>query len=212
VIFFVDFRSRNVILSGHSREDLANVDHSPKTRRLFCQVQAALNHRLRSSSGSIARRCPGRSGENMGREVRRVPANWHHPKDSTGNYIPMHEHFTYEPEEVAEGLRGGWLQGDPPHYGVPVMPDWPESERTHYQMYEDCSEGTPISPVKSSPEELAHWLADNRASAFGNMTATYEQWLRVCLGGSAPSMIVTNGQIKSGVAGADDIAKAKGGR
>jgi len=45
-------------------------------------------------------------------------------------------------------------------------------------MYETCTEGTPISPAFATPEELARWLADNEASAFGGMTASYEGWLR----------------------------------
>ena len=121
----------------------------------------------------------------MGREVRRVPATWEHPKDASGNYVPMHEHFTYNDEEVEEGLRDGWLSGSPPHYDVPVMPQWPDSERTHYQMYEDTSEGTPISPIMESPETLARWLVDNHASAFADNTASYESWLAVCRGGFA---------------------------
>jgi len=56
-------------------------------------------------------------------------------------------------------------------------------------MYENTSEGTPISPPFETPEELARWLADNNASAFGGMTATYEQWLATCKGLYAPSMV-----------------------
>lgn len=113
----------------------------------------------------------------MGREVRRVPANWEHPKDENGHYIPMHQHFIYNENEVEEGLREGWLIDEPPNYGCNLMPNWPDSERTHLQMYETTTEGTPISPVMDPPENLARWLADNKASAFGDRTATYEQWL-----------------------------------
>ena len=28
-----------------------------------------------------------------------------------------------------------------------------------------------------TPEELAHWLEDNKTSQFADMKATYEQWL-----------------------------------
>jgi len=81
------------------------------------------------------------------------------------------------------------------------MPEWPESERTHIQMYETCSEGTPISPVMDDPEKLAHWLADNGASAFGGMTATYEQWLATIQQGFAVSLVYSpGGGIQSGVA------------
>ena len=113
------------------------------------------------------------------REVRRVPANWKHPKDQNGYYIPMYEHFPCNKEEIAEGLRDGRLKNNPPNYGRNVMPQWPKSERTHYQMYESVTEGTPISPVMKTPEILARWLADNNASAFGDIGATYEQWLAI---------------------------------
>jgi len=81
------------------------------------------------------------------------------------------------------------------------MPNWPESERTHYMMYEDTSEGTPISPAFATPEELAQWLADNGASAFGDMTADYDHWLRVARGGWAPGMVMQGGRLESGVQG-----------
>ena len=79
------------------------------------------------------------------------------------------------------------------------MPDWPEEIKTHYMMYETCSEGTPISPAFKTPEELARWLADNNASAFAGQGASYESWLRICKGGYAPSAIIMNGKLMSGV-------------
>jgi hypothetical protein len=150
----------------------------------------------------------------MGREVRHVPPNWQHPKDSRGHYIPMHGRSFYktltEWEEGSakwsEGLRKNYATGewvpkpvgltdtfvewsgprpDASHY----MPNWPESERTHIQMYEDCTEGTPISPVMDTPEHLARWLADNGASAFGDDTARYEAWLATIRRGWAVSAV-----------------------
>ena len=123
----------------------------------------------------------------MGREVRRVPAHWQHPRDDYGHYIPMEAHFCLTPKEIEEGVRNGWLQDSPPHYGCAIMPDFPAAERTHHQMYETTSEGTPISPILATPEALAQWLADHKASAFGPMTATYEEWLAMIHDGSAPS-------------------------
>ena len=81
------------------------------------------------------------------------------------------------------------------------MPEWTEEEATHYQMYESTSEGTPISPVMSSPQLLAKWLADNRASAFAGMTADYDHWLKVAEGRSALSAVILNGRLESGVQG-----------
>lgn len=135
----------------------------------------------------------------MGRTVRRVPRDWRHPRDSSGNYIPTYEKFTYTPEEVKEGLQGGWLSGQPPHYNLPIMPQWSDDERTHYQMYEDCTEGTPISPVMESPESLARWLTDNDANAFAGRTATYEEWLAAIRAGWTVSAVITDDGLISGV-------------
>ncbi len=148
----------------------------------------------------------------MGREVRMVPKDWEHPTRSDGHPKPLQDgSFT---ADIAEWLteRNAFMRGErvdgtplPPeaagcsfkewHGSRPLkrdyMPDWPESERTHYQMYETCSEGTPISPVMETPEELARWLTDNEASAFADMTATYEQWLATIKRGWAVSAMWT---------------------
>ncbi len=143
----------------------------------------------------------------MGREVRRVPANWVHPKIDRGNgrlgYQPMHDRsYAVDAAEWKEAL-AAWERGErreenrhleyweyeggPPDRAY-YRPEWTEEERTHFQMYETTSEGTPISPVMATPESLARWLVDNNASAFAGQTASYESWLRVCLGGYAPSV------------------------
>lgn len=150
----------------------------------------------------------------MGREVRRVPKDWQHPKQENGRYRPLHGHsyshavaeWDEEYAQWQKGLKRGygaekWVPREAEqlnmHYSdwsgrrpddADYMPDWPASERTHYQMYENTSEGTPISPVMDDPEQLARWLADTGASAFAGMTATYEEWLRMIVGpGWAPS-------------------------
>ena len=153
----------------------------------------------------------------MGREVRRVPENWEHPKDAQGRYISLSEDYNRRREEWDEGkekweqgLRddwmGGWKEiseedrelsyeewsGERPE-AKDYMPEWSESEKTHLQMYETCSEGSPISPVMATPEELAHWLADNEASAFGGMTASYEAWLATIKIGSSVSAVAGPG-------------------
>lgn len=161
----------------------------------------------------------------MGREVRRVTASWQHPKNAAGWYVPLHDGCTYwndlkswdeESALWAQGLRRDY--GDDsktvPHgEGVPFsewngerpdkadyMPVWTDAEADHLMMYESVSEGTPVSPAFKTPEELAHWLADNGASAFAGETASYEQWLRVCQGASAPSAAIVGGSMVSGVA------------
>lgn len=163
----------------------------------------------------------------MGREVRMVPANWQHPRAEDGRYVPLlGTSFARAAAEWDEGSAkwsagmircwGGLADWEPippecsessfvDYAGErPVesdyMPDWPESERTHFQMYEDTSEGTPISPVMPDAESLARWLADSGASAFAGMTATYDQWLATIRRGWAPSAVIGDGAIASGVA------------
>lgn len=87
------------------------------------------------------------------------------------------------------------------------MPEWPAEQRTHLMMYENTSEGTPISPAFATPEELARWLTDNGASAFGTMTAGYDHWLAVAKGGWAPSMVISGGVMMSGVEALADATK-----
>jgi hypothetical protein len=57
-----------------------------------------------------------------------------------------------------------WEDFDPP-----AGPGW--------QVWETTSEGSPITPVFATPEELARWCADNAASIFGSDTLPYEEWL-----------------------------------
>jgi len=69
-------------------------------------------------------------------------------------------------------------------------PEWKpgrEEAGIGWQMWQTTSEGSPISPVFATPEELARWLADMGANAGADTTATYEQWLAMTQPGSAPS-------------------------
>jgi hypothetical protein len=169
----------------------------------------------------------------MGREVRRVPKDWKHPRKDNGNYQPLFEggymqklkDWNKGKKKWDEGLVEDWGGGkdawkdksedlknmtysewnNPAPEKEHYMPDFKEEEKTHIQMYEDTSEGTPISPVLETPEELARWLADNKASAFAGRSATYEQWLATIDRGSAPSAIVSNGVVKSGVEASENL-------
>ncbi len=136
----------------------------------------------------------------MGRQVRKVPADWRHPKHTvTGDFIPMHERFPYNEAETAEGLREGWLDDQEPFMGLNVMPQWPADERTHFMMYETTTEGTPISPAFATAEELARWLADNKASAYADITASYDAWMAMINAGDAPCFGIVEGVLITGV-------------
>jgi hypothetical protein len=140
----------------------------------------------------------------MGREVRMVPKDWEHPIDNDGLLIPLLADYQRDARDflakaIAEGLEEAvdyfGCTPDKSHY----MPELAEGEVGYYCMYENTSEGTPISPSFATPEELARWLADNNASAFGGSTASYEGWLRVAKGACAPSCVVIDGQFVNGV-------------
>ncbi len=160
----------------------------------------------------------------MGREVRRVPADWVHPqregipdepqplfdrpftevvkewKEQFLAWEAGHNYGFNRPRAKDETEEFWEYDGGPPDRAY-YRPDWPEETRTHYQMYETTSEGTPISPVMETPEALARWLVDNNASAFADETAGYEAWLRVARGGYACSAVVTTQGLASGVEG-----------
>ncbi len=112
----------------------------------------------------------------MGREVKRVQPDFSWPLHETwkGFLDPTGEYEdSWEPEDPPTGE--GW------------------------QMWETTSEGSPISPVFSTPEELAKWLSDTGASSFGRMTATYDEWLGMIKVGWAPSAVLHDGVLESGV-------------
>ncbi|MBB3454234.1 hypothetical protein FHT86_002490 [Rhizobium sp. BK313] len=162
----------------------------------------------------------------MGRDVRRVPANWEHPRytiedapdepwvgsvrclladypeavarwDERAEKWPLVKDFRNGGWKPYEGEKQSFVdyagpRPDPKNY----MPVWPTDECTHLMMYETTTEGSPISPSFATPEELARWLTDNEASAFGNQLADYEFWLRVA-GGATSVAMVTNGKLTS---------------
>jgi len=147
----------------------------------------------------------------MGRELRKVPKEWNHPKREDGTFIAIFESSYDERAKDWDKECADWDSGKFPDYASEenkklsysewngdrpekddYMPSWTDDVATHYMMYETTSEGTPISPAFETPEELAKWLHETGASSFATRTASYKSWLRVCKGGYAPSAIVTD--------------------
>lgn len=148
-------------------------------------------------------------------EVRRVPKDWKHPKDEAGEFIPLLSgNFK---EQLKSWLKGKqqwdlgfylrnkkWVKKTPDITGTyedwdsecpkeeDFMPGFLEAEKTHYQMYEESTEGTPISPVMETPEALAHWLADNNASAEQRLAIINKGW-SVCMVLHISSALKTKG-------------------
>ena len=126
----------------------------------------------------------------MGREVRKVPADWEHPRrglypGGSINYQPMLDQ-SYE-----EALNDSPDHAPDPDY---CRPDWTEEERTHFQWYETVSEGSPLSPPCRSLEGLALWLSLNPTPDGSVPPMPYEDWLNVVSAGSVPSMVMMPGE------------------
>lgn len=157
----------------------------------------------------------------MGREIRRVPPDWQHPRNALGHYEPLHDR-SYEAAlaEWTEGKRK-WDAGEDPHRAqhpkstweawsgaAPnpdyYRPDWPAESATAFQVYETVSEGTPVSPVLATHDDLIHWLV-NDGSGMGiggvRQPMSREAAERFANAAWAPSMILTPGKgVRSGLA------------
>jgi hypothetical protein len=137
----------------------------------------------------------------MGREIRRVPKGWQHPKDErTGRYIPLHDH-DYESaarewiadlmawENGANVLPSGsdvaWSRehsryfweyaGGPPDEEL-CRPKWSADEATCYQVYETVSEGTPVSPVFDTLDAMVSWLVSEGYSQLAAERFARDGW------------------------------------
>lgn len=103
-------------------------------------------------------------GVTMGREVRRVPPDWEHPRDARGNFLPMYdesfEHAlrVFKEERAAHERSNVFFAGCIPDEPGLYRPDWPDEARTAWQVYETTSAGTPVSPVFACREDLEHWI------------------------------------------------------
>lgn len=132
----------------------------------------------------------------MGREVRRVPRDWQHPRDELGEFIPL---FDGDQKTAAEQWLWeliAWERGDDHRgkYGCrwfwewdggpPLGPDErgghmfkePRDDLTHLMLYESTTEGTPLSPPFETLEEIADW-AETNATTFAAIKATRDEWL-----------------------------------
>lgn len=66
--------------------------------------------------------------------------------------------------QKAKELYENWTEYDPPI-------------GEGFQLWENTSEGSPITPVFESLELLCEWCEKNEVSVFGNHTATKEEWI-----------------------------------
>lgn len=140
----------------------------------------------------------------MAYEIRKVPAQWQHPKDENGEYVGLFESSRFkrdtqrwdeENDMWSKGMRSDgrnqyvaiepkyqhmsyvqWTQQRPvpEHY----MPQWRNEERTHFQVYEDVTEGTPVSPVFDKAIDLLNWVIEANAKEGQDPAAEADFWKR----------------------------------
>ena len=155
----------------------------------------------------------------MGREIRKVPPHWEHPRYTAddapyrvraGEYKPLWKgDFEQEKREWLDNLALWEANKHPAQLdGTPNLPrdwwDWDsdppkrsdyvpytEADATWVQMYETVSEGTPLSPPFATTDELVDWMCSNK-DFWGNGPRTREQAERFVKGGWAPSFIVSS--------------------
>ncbi len=121
----------------------------------------------------------------MGFELRRVPINWEHPKKGNSYYHPMYEENYLDALDSWIENNELWNKGKHPcqdkssrmfefaknyryyaeYDGNPPDIEYyntyydPETS-TWFQLYENVSEGTPVSPPFSTKEELVNYLVE----------------------------------------------------
>jgi hypothetical protein len=141
----------------------------------------------------------------MGREIRRVPTNWVHPKaEDRDGYRPLFDrpyskaisewienHLLWEAGKHPDQLGGTGKKyrfyaewdGNAPKVER-YRPEWTSEEATWYQVYETVSEGTPVTPPFATREELVEYLVlngdfwDQKRRAEGNCQMPCQPWPR----------------------------------
>jgi hypothetical protein len=124
----------------------------------------------------------------MSREVRPVALDWEHPlgegaySDGSPRYIPLFARSAMRfhlddraahPEDYEDGI-------DPADY----MPELREGTPYGWQLYETVTEGTPLSPVFATKEDLAAWMSSPAADRERVSPAVAAKFIEA---GSAPS-------------------------
>lgn len=155
----------------------------------------------------------------MGREIRKVAAGWWPPMErverrtgfglieSVLTPIPQFDRSLREAQEAWDAEAAAFVPNDEcstyaewdgerpddPRY---YRPDWTDEERTHVQLYETVSEGTPLTPAFATPAELVTYLCTIGPSWGGPWTReTAERFVEI---GWAPSFVVSSAGITPG--------------
>lgn len=160
----------------------------------------------------------------MGREIRRVPPNWEHPKKERFDIIErryvqdyqsmfdrpfgptMDEWYTEwkaweagtHPDKAGHDMPYWEWSGGPPD-PLYYRPDWKEGEATWFQVYQTVSEGSPVTPPFATREELIDYLVthgDFWDQKRGDGTWSRQNAESFVNAGWAPSMTIQNGELR----------------
>ena len=156
----------------------------------------------------------------MGREIRRVPPNWVHPKDDSGVDQPMFDMTFMDAAKQWKEDFAAWERGERSSYfeerdGEPYefweynenppnrkyYRPWADQEATWFQLWQTVSEGSPVSPPFATMEELIQHLAkhgDDWDAKRGHGGWGVDRARAFCADGWAPSMAITDGKIMEG--------------
>jgi hypothetical protein len=130
----------------------------------------------------------------MGREVRPVALDWEHPcepgtySDGSPRYRPL-----FSRESLRHRLEWRAEHPDDEDEQEPVdlndyMPEIPEGTPYGWQLYETVTEGSPLSPVFATKDELAAWMS---SPAAGRDQVAPEVAARFVAEGWAPSFMMS---------------------
>lgn len=138
----------------------------------------------------------------MGREVKRVPLGFDWPVGEVwpGNMLSI---CNFTDEDCDKCRQFARLAGLEIEYGCPSTSIFDVPTGGGYQIWETVSEGSPITPVFETPEELARWCVENNNGKYNlagsGAKPSYDGWMAFIQEGWAPSMVMTGGKIMSGV-------------
>jgi hypothetical protein len=163
----------------------------------------------------------------MSREIRRVPANWNHPKKNNGSYKPLSDDYVgtlkYYKESVDDFIK--YMTEIIKKGKVKVYDEvWKDPKKLYeylteeeqmnppnindympngdwYQLFEGVSEGTPLSPPFKTKEELVNWLSNNKD--YWDEVWTRERAERMLECNYAPSGVMVGGKIYNSIESLD---------
>jgi hypothetical protein len=95
--------------------------------------------------------------------IRCVPCDWEHPTDEDGDYIPLYGVSYAEALEAIEYLqRKNPSEDYDDIYGDlspdECFPEWDDDLEFDFCLYEVVTEGTPVSPVVGTLDDLMEWV------------------------------------------------------